>query len=125
MSQKKPRINSQRTRDFSFLVKMSAQESSRRKDKTQHLLKFSLFCILATGLVVTIFYLTMDKTSSNSRGVQCISDFVGDGFCDDSLNVEVCNYDNGDCCLPTIQKTNCFDCYCFYTGLYHDEAPDG
>ncbi len=35
-----------------------------KKDKTQQLLKFSLFCILATGLVVTIFYLSLEKDSS-------------------------------------------------------------
>ena len=106
-------------------VGQAGQVVANKKDKTQHLLRFSLFCILATGLVVTIFYLTMDKSTSSSKGVQCIIDFIGDGFCDDNLNAEVCNWDDGDCCLPTIQKTNCFECFCHYTGEYHDQAPDG
>ena len=27
-----------------------------------------------------------------------ISDYLGDGYCDDSANLEACGYDNGDCC---------------------------
>ena len=27
-----------------------------------------------------------------------LSDWVGDGYCDDETNSENCNYDGGDCC---------------------------
>ena len=96
-------------------------ESSLRGDKTQSLLKFALFCILATGLTVTFFYLTMDKTNKKQE-ITCIGDFMGDGMCDDSLNTKVCDYDSGDCCLSAIDKSNCIDCFCFAENLHRPEA---
>ena len=50
------------------MLNIDEASSALRRDKTQHLLKFALFCILATGLVVTFFYLTMDKTKNTSKG---------------------------------------------------------
>ena len=40
------------------------------------------------------------------------SRWVGDGFCDDMNNNEVCNYDSGDCCGLSIKKNFCVDCIC-------------
>ncbi len=42
---------------------------------------------------------------------------VGDGFCDDNINTEICLYDGGDCCRPGAElKPNnhwfCSDCKC-------------
>ena len=106
------------------MLNIDEASSALRRDKTQHLLKFALFCILATGLVVTFFYLTMDKTKNTSKGITCIGDFIGDGICDDSLNQKVCDYDNGDCCRPAIDKSNCFDCFCYTDNSYPPEAPN-
>ena len=37
---------------------------------------------------------------------------VRDGFCDDIANTLACNYDNGDCCGPNVDKTYCNTCTC-------------
>ena len=54
---------------------------------------------------------TMTATSSN-----CISDWIGDGFCDDENNYSWCQYDNGDCChLETAYENAnefCNECLC-------------
>ena len=36
----------------------------------------------------------------------------GDGWCDDEINVKVCNFDDGDCCGNNVKKTYCTDCKC-------------
>ena len=37
----------------------------------------------------------------------------GDGTCDDILNIELCEYDGGDCCLPEeIDHCHDTDCAC-------------
>lgn len=44
---------------------------------------------------------------------------IGDGYCDDWLNNERCNFDGMDCCLPIISTTFCYDCICHLDGLRH------
>ena len=44
---------------------------------------------------------------------------VGDDICNDNLNVEVCNYDNGDCCLSEISDDQCTECICHEDGTRH------
>ena len=47
----------------------------------------------------------------------CTNPFwVGDGFCDDATNNEVCNYDGGDCCLSDVMTTYCIECLCLEGG---------
>ena len=42
-----------------------------------------------------------------------ISNWVGDGFCDDINNNEACGYDDGDCCGDSsIKKNFCVQCFC-------------
>jgi hypothetical protein len=36
----------------------------------------------------------------------------GDGFCEDSLNIDVCDFDGGDCCLEIIDSHFCTECLC-------------
>ena len=38
--------------------------------------------------------------------------FIGDGYCDDHLNIHDCTYDGGDCCGPAVQTNYCSDCQC-------------
>ena len=38
--------------------------------------------------------------------------FVGDGYCDDNNNVAGCDWDEGDCCDPSADKSFCDDCEC-------------
>ena len=39
-------------------------------------------------------------------------DLKGDGFCDDEVNNEFCNYDGGDCCNQYLDRSMCTDCFC-------------
>ena len=41
-----------------------------------------------------------------------ISDWIGDGFCDDINNNKACNYDGGDCCGVDVKKHFCLKCEC-------------
>ena len=45
--------------------------------------------------------------------------WIGDGQCDDILNIENCNYDGGDCCLSDdkIDVSFCIECFCHITEL--------
>ena len=38
--------------------------------------------------------------------------FVGDGSCDDLSNIQLCNFDGGDCCLPQVDTQFCYACIC-------------
>ena len=39
-------------------------------------------------------------------------DWTGDGICDDETNIEVCNFDGGDCCNPKASFDFCEKCEC-------------
>ena len=45
-----------------------------------------------------------------------MSDWIGDGFCDDGNNYSWCQYDNGDCCQLETASENvnefCYECLC-------------
>ena len=46
---------------------------------------------------------------------QCLAtnpEYKGDGYCDDDLNNENCEYDDGDCCLENVNTQFCTDCEC-------------
>lgn len=45
------------------------------------------------------------------------SNHIGDRICHDHFNHFYCHFDKGDCCLPTVFKTECKICQCF------DEIP--
>ena len=44
---------------------------------------------------------------------------IGDGFCDDWFNWEMCGFDGGDCCLLDKRVNYCTDCFC----LQENKAP--
>ena len=44
----------------------------------------------------------------------------GDRYCDDGGNIDECNFDNGDCCLPIINSLYCIECFCHQDGTQHD-----
>lgn len=52
-------------------------------------------------------------------GITC--DATGDGACDDKDNIEQCNYDGGDCCLPIIATDWCIQCICHEDGTKHPD----
>ena len=39
-------------------------------------------------------------------------EYKGDGYCDDDLNNENCEFDGGDCCLNPKNTEYCTDCEC-------------
>ena len=41
---------------------------------------------------------------------------VGDGYCDDEVNVAECSYDGGDCCGENPNTKFCKACECFQEG---------
>lgn len=41
------------------------------------------------------------------------------GYCDDSTNTAECEYDNGDCCLPSTHQEFCTACICHIDGKRH------
>ena len=54
-----------------------------------------------------------------SIAIECDSMLVGDGLCDDVYNIEMCNFDNGDCCgdkSGIILTIACEKCICYHTG---------
>ena len=46
----------------------------------------------------------------------------GNGKCDDDNNIAACNYDDGDCCLECVVKTDCTDCICKQDNTVHTEC---
>ena len=40
------------------------------------------------------------------------SGWIGDGFCDDGKNNEICQWDGGDCCGSNVVTTYCSACEC-------------
>ena len=67
------------------------------------------------------FYPHMYKTSivSNNQTLDCPTEhqsWIGDGYCDDVTNTEVCNYDGGDCCLENVVVDYCIECLCLDSG---------
>ena len=42
----------------------------------------------------------------------CITDWIGDNYCDDVNNNEACNWDGGDCCGDNINTDYCSVCAC-------------
>ena len=49
--------------------------------------------------------------------------WVGDDKCEDFLNNPVCEFDGGDCCSPTSDKTYCYDCLCLDETTYTTGLP--
>lgn len=48
-----------------------------------------------------------------NHGPACpLPKWVGDGFCDDFLNVPHCDYDAGDCCIEPVNTSYCTECQC-------------
>ena len=37
---------------------------------------------------------------------------LGDGVCDDVANRQWCDFDGGDCCSETADKSSCYECEC-------------
>ena len=42
------------------------------------------------------------------------NNYVGDGYCDDEMNIAACNYDGGDCCVVNVNTNHCIECACYF-----------
>ncbi len=52
----------------------------------------------------------------------CDPGMIGDGYCNDTLNVPECFFDLGDCCRSRVKKRDCKDCVCKKNNkVYMDE----
>ena len=53
---------------------------------------------------------TTTMTTTTTAAANCITGWIGDGYCDAENNVAGCQYDGGDCCEP--HAHNWWDYYC-------------
>ena len=44
---------------------------------------------------------------------------IGDGYCQDEINNERCNYDGGDCCGVCVVTDHCSECNCLGNDTGH------
>ena len=42
----------------------------------------------------------------------CINSWKADGYCDDNNNIDICDYDGGDCCGDNVNTSYCYECTC-------------
>merc|ERR1712156_951791 len=45
-------------------------------------------------------------------GPKALKDWIGNGFCDDFLNMAECNFDGGECCGSDVKTDFCENCEC-------------
>ena len=60
---------------------------------------------------INLLNIIENSNETLSEELNC-QDLKGDGFCDDEVNNEFCNYDGGDCCDQYLDRTMCTDCFC-------------
>ena len=77
-----------------------------------------------------IFFITKTQSIFTSHSLvhmcyfsDCDENYVGDGYCDDPLNIPSCNFDGGDCCLPSKIVDFCHFCECFNETNYVTPMP--
>ena len=71
-----------------------------------------------TTTTTNITMTTYDFTSTPNPFI-CDKKWIGDGICDDEVNLPKCAFDEGDCCLNEIVDTNCHECICHSDGKRH------
>lgn len=47
------------------------------------------------------------------------TEWSGDQVCDDLTNTLECDFDGGDCCLDSIDDSQCNECICYNDGTRH------
>ena len=63
-------------------------------------------------IIDTIGILLDCKCLTGNAGQYPNDPLIGDGYCQDEINNERCNYDGGDCCGPCINERYCTNCLC-------------
>ena len=104
--------------------------SSDVKKRRRTIVYFCILAVISAIVVMSTYQITrrekIDQTivadttlfSKRDENTSCSNEMVtvlGDGFCDDEANTEVCLYDLGDCCDYTDYLTSrslCTQCFC-------------
>ena len=87
---------------------------------------FGAICTLCAIAVMAIYYVNHNTKLKEIEEIEevdviefvetedtCqLSQFQGDGFCDDEVNTPECYFDIGDCCSQESDKTLCTNCTC-------------
>ena len=47
---------------------------------------------------------------------------IGNGVCNDETNIDVCNFDGGDCCGSCIDVEHCTECICYGEIIYDEQT---
>lgn len=74
--------------------------------------------VVVVGLIATILVITLHEnggrsSESSAEEYECkVIENIGNGICEDSLNVLQCNFDGGDCCRPDRNTDSCILCIC-------------
>jgi len=75
-------------------------------------LRMKVFFILAVSLSA-VSALPQDRQNNRQcRQAGGIINWLGDDYCDDENNIEICGWDGGDCCGGEIDTTFCSVCAC-------------
>ena len=104
--------------------------SSDQKQRRRTIVYFCILALISAIMVMSTYQITrrekIEQTivadtilfSKRNESAPCSNEMVtvlGDGFCDDEANTEVCLYDLGDCCDYTDYLTSrslCTQCFC-------------
>jgi hypothetical protein len=73
--------------------------------------------LFATTLVLLLCFAggivaVWNVLKSDEPIIHCLNDTIGDGFCDDKLNIVECRYDGMDCCVSFSDRSMCEVCEC-------------
>ena len=88
--------------------------------RTKDILLFSAICVLCAITVVVIYYVNQNTKLEETNVIDFLeieetchlSQFQGDGICDDEVNTAECFFDIGDCCSTESDKSLCTHCLC-------------
>ena len=87
------------------------------KKAVKDALVFSGICVFCAITVMLIYYFDHNSNQKEPNVKEVVeschlSQYQGDGFCDDEVNTPECSFDLGDCCNEETDKTLCSDCTC-------------
>ena len=102
----------------------SSNKKSKKKSNVYKVLISCLIWFMSSVFVMIIYYnkhsqdkvvtktLPSNPTTKPAKFCKMI-DFAGDGFCDNETNNELCEYDRGDCCDISNDRSQCQECFCY------------
>ena len=73
----------------------------------ENVIQKAIVLILGSYVILQFF-----KSKSIYKQLGCLTNWIGDGYCDDTNNMVECNFDGGDCCGPNVITVYCTQCQC-------------